>query len=57
MFTWPGIGLYAFTSIQTLDYAPIMALTLVVSFFFIIANLVTDLLYPVSTRGCGRGGR
>lgn len=47
VFSWPGIGLYAYQSIQSLDYAPIMALTLILSFAFIVVNLVTDLLYPV----------
>jgi peptide/nickel transport system permease protein len=47
IYTWPGIGLYAYNSIQTLDYAPIMALTLVISFAFIIINLVTDFIYPI----------
>jgi ABC-type dipeptide/oligopeptide/nickel transport system permease component len=58
VFQWPGIGLYAFTSFEALDYAPIMALTLVISFFFIVANLITDLLYPVfDPRLRERGGR
>jgi peptide/nickel transport system permease protein len=47
IFQWPGIGLYAYDSFQGLDYAPIMALTLVFSLFFVLVNLVTDLLYPV----------
>ncbi len=47
VFSWPGIGLYAFQSIQSLDYAPIMALTLIITFAFIVVNLITDLLYPV----------
>jgi peptide/nickel transport system permease protein len=47
IFTWPGIGYYAYQSIQTLDYAPIMGLTLVISFAFIIINLLTDFLYPI----------
>jgi peptide/nickel transport system permease protein len=47
IFQWPGIGLYAYDSFQGLDYAPIMALTLVFSFFFVMVNLLTDLLYPL----------
>jgi peptide/nickel transport system permease protein len=58
VFQWPGIGLYAFTSFEALDYAPIMSLTLVISFFFILVNLITDLLYPVfDPRLRDRGGR
>jgi ABC-type dipeptide/oligopeptide/nickel transport system permease component len=47
IFQWPGIGLYAYNSFQGLDYAPIMALTLVFSAFFVLVNLVTDLIYPM----------
>jgi peptide/nickel transport system permease protein len=47
VFGWPGIGLYAYQSIQHLDYAPIMGLTLCISSGFILINLVTDLLYPI----------
>lgn len=47
IFDWPGLGFYAYQSIQNLDYAPIMALTLVLSCAFIVVNLITDLLYPV----------
>lgn len=47
IFQWPGIGLYAYNSFQGLDYEPIMALTLVFSTFFVLVNLVTDLIYPL----------
>ena len=47
VFSWPGIGLYLYASIQSLDYAPIMAITLLISATFIAVNLVADLLYPV----------
>src|SRR5262249_14803925 len=46
IFQCPGIGMYAYDSFQGLDYAPIMALTLVFSFFFVLVNLVTDFVYP-----------
>lgn len=47
IFQWPGIGLYAYQSFGALDYSPIMALTLVCSFAFVVINLITDLIYPV----------
>lgn len=47
VFNWPGIGLYLYDSIQSLDYAPIMAVTLLISATFIAVNLMADLLYPV----------
>ena len=46
IFRWPGIGLYAYSSFQGLDYVPIMSLTVVISFFFLMSNLISDLLYP-----------
>jgi peptide/nickel transport system permease protein len=47
IFSWPGIGLYAYDSFQALDYSPIMALTLVVTVAFVLVNLATDLIYPL----------
>jgi peptide/nickel transport system permease protein len=47
IFSWPGIGLYAFNSFEALDYNPIMALALVVTVGFVIINLITDLIYPL----------
>jgi peptide/nickel transport system permease protein len=45
VFDWPGLGLYAVKSAMTLDFMPIMGVTLVTGFVFIIANLVVDILY------------
>lgn len=47
VFSWPGIGLYAFESFKTFDYAPIQALALIITFTFVLVNLVIDLIYPV----------
>lgn len=47
VFTWPGIGWYAWRSIVALDFQPIMGITLVFSFAFILINLITDLLYEL----------
>lgn len=47
VFSWPGIGLYAFESFKTFDYAPIQALTIVITFTFVFVNLLVDLIYPV----------
>ena len=41
----PGIGLYAFESIGTRDYDSIMAIVLVGSAAFIVANLLVDVAY------------
>lgn len=45
VFDWPGIGLYATNSIVSLDFQPIMGVTLVIGVVFVVTNLVVDLLY------------
>jgi peptide/nickel transport system permease protein len=47
VFSWPGIGLYLYNAIQNLDYAPILAITVLISGVFILVNLITDLVYPL----------
>lgn len=47
VFSWPGIGLYAFESFKTFDYTPIQGLTLMITFVFVFVNLLVDLTYPV----------
>ena len=55
VFSWPGIGLYLYNAIQNLDYAPILAITVLVSGVFILVNLVTDLVYPLLDPRLGTG--
>jgi peptide/nickel transport system permease protein len=43
---WPGLGLYAYESFQSVDYDPIMAITLVISALFVLVNFLVDLVYP-----------
>lgn len=45
VFDWPGIGLYATTSIISLDFQPIMGVTLVIGVTFVLLNLTIDLMY------------
>lgn len=45
VFDWPGIGLYATKSALTLDFQPIMGITLFVGLLMMLTNLITDLLY------------
>jgi peptide/nickel transport system permease protein len=47
VFSWPGIGLYAYNSFQAVDYNPIMALAILMSVAFVLINVTTDVLYPV----------
>jgi peptide/nickel transport system permease protein len=45
IFRWPGIGQYAVYGILNLDYPAIVGSALVITFFFVVVNLLTDLLY------------
>src|SRR5437867_2701064 len=44
VFGWPGIGQYAIGSITAVDFPAIMSVTVVISVFFVLANLVVDVL-------------
>ena len=45
IFSWPGMGLYTVQSILYLDFQPIMGFTILVAFFYVSVNLITDILY------------
>jgi peptide/nickel transport system permease protein len=45
IFSWPGIGRYAYESAVTLDFPAIMGVSLVIAAIFILVNLATDLAY------------
>jgi peptide/nickel transport system permease protein len=47
VFDWPGIGNYAVEAAGTLDFNPIMGVTILVGVVFILINLAVDLLYGV----------
>jgi len=46
VFSWPGLGLYAFNAFRTFDYNPILAITIVITITFVIVNELVSLLYP-----------
>lgn len=48
VFDWPGIGLYATKSIVTQDFMPVIGVTLVIAFLFMLANLAVDCLYGIA---------
>src|SRR5690625_4382030 len=43
VFSWPGIGAFAISSIINLDYAPLQGFMLMMAFIFIAVNLLTDI--------------
>jgi ABC-type dipeptide/oligopeptide/nickel transport system permease component len=47
VFSWPGLGLYAYNAFRTFDYDPIMAITLIVTVAFVVVNELVGLVYPL----------
>lgn len=45
VFDWPGMGLYAVKSAMSLDFQPIMGITLLVGLLFMMTNLLVDVSY------------
>jgi len=47
IFAYPGIGQYAVTALQSLDYPAILGITLTLTVTIVLANLLADILYAV----------
>ncbi len=45
IFSWPGIGRYAFQAIQNQDPNALISVTLVIGLFYVLANLAVDIAY------------
>ena len=45
IFSWPGIGLWVYESIESRDYAIVQGASLFIAVIFVLVNLVTDVLY------------
>lgn len=45
VFAWPGVGRYVVDAIFNLDFAVVMAFTIVVSIAYVLINLVVDIIY------------
>lgn len=45
IFSWPGIGQYAFGAATTQDFPAIMGVTMLIAFIYVGVNFVVDLLY------------
>lgn len=57
IFAWPGMGKLIIDSIHKLDRPVVAAYLLVITFMFILINLVVDLLYTVLDPRVRLGGR
>nr|WP_314418969.1 ABC transporter permease [uncultured Erwinia sp.] len=55
VFAWPGMGAYVVASIQALDFPAVMGFAIVVSFAYVLVNLLVDLLYLWIDPRMGRG--
>ena len=47
IFSWPGLGQYAYNSAKNLDLPAIMGVSVVVAVVYILINLLVDVLYGV----------
>src|SRR5690625_706034 len=45
IFSWPGIGRYVFDAINYRDYPVVQSGILIIAIFFVLINLIVDLLY------------
>lgn len=48
IFSWPGIGLWVYESIESRDYAIVQGASLFIAVIFVLVNAVTDLLYAAA---------
>jgi peptide/nickel transport system permease protein len=47
IFSWPGIGMYAYRSAVSLDYPAITGVALLIAVNYVIINLIVDILYGI----------
>src|SRR5947209_9140498 len=47
IFSWPGIGLWVYESIEARDYAIVQGASLFIAAIVVVVNLATDLLYAL----------
>jgi peptide/nickel transport system permease protein len=45
VFSWPGIGRYAFQAIQAFDYNAVISVTLVIGAGYVVMNMLVDIAY------------
>jgi peptide/nickel transport system permease protein len=47
IFSWPGIGRYAYQAASGLDFPAVMGVTMLIASIYIGVNLLVDILYGV----------
>jgi len=45
IFSWPGMGRYAYAAITSVDFPAIVGFTFLMAIIFVIVNLIVDILY------------
>jgi ABC-type dipeptide/oligopeptide/nickel transport system permease component len=45
IFSWPGLGRLAWEAVSTRDFPMIQGVVLFMTFMFVTANLIVDILY------------
>ncbi len=45
IFSWPGVGQYAYDAVFNLDYPSIVGVTMLTTICFLLTNLIVDILY------------
>ena len=45
LFSWPGVGRYAYVAIQNSDIDAIQGFVLLIGFLYVLMNLVIDFIY------------
>jgi peptide/nickel transport system permease protein len=44
IFTWPGLGTYVTNAVLSIDFPIIVSVTLIVTVFYVVINLVMDMI-------------
>jgi peptide/nickel transport system permease protein len=47
VFSWPGLGRLAVDAVFQRDYPLVMGVEMIIALFIVMANLATDLIYPI----------
>lgn len=47
VFAWPGVGLLAMQAISDRDYPTVQVIVLLAVFFFVVINLIVDIIYGI----------
>lgn len=47
IFSWPGVGQFAYESVKALDYPSIIGVSLLIALNYMVINTIVDILYGV----------